>query len=124
MPSFHVDGGRGVYVVIEPGDATRYEFSVVERGADLFVAGNLCRGTLIPKEDVRRHGPELAASFGGSSEEAALRLGDYYIGDLREAMGDGARTANPWTVRAAVIAAWFVLRGWDERDAREKVLGP
>lgn len=118
MEGFREFTGRFRHVEIQPGDATLYLFSVSEHSRDyLFVAGNLCRGYLLDKDSVRECGPVFERTYGRQNMQAEKdMMKSPYINYLVGHMGSAKEPANPWTVRAAVLAAWFMLRQWDQQD--------
>ena len=110
--------GRSRFAEVCPGDGTRYEFVVTEINSEnLFIAGNLCRGYQMCKDSVREHGTEWIKGWGKNGAEERVILNHHYIGYLNEEGHMGK--ANPWTIRAAVLAAFIALEAWDIADTTD-----
>ena len=102
------EGVLGVYGVFQPGDATRYEFSLVNTKPDwVFIGGTLAYGYEYQIEQLQTTAKQIRSVPDGES----LKL--YYVQYVAEKVSRSQSPAGPalWTARALILWADEVLRG-------------
>jgi hypothetical protein len=135
---------RTLEIEIHPGDGTRYRFLVSE-GAykpDEFVtvanveglasgyplrrdsikeAYSLVTQVLEPRDDTHNIGEVIRTGEVDEKGEHINRFVLYpYVGYVASHIGMGGKDCNPWTARAAILAAYHAIKTWEDENARRE----